>query len=112
MNASDLTDKWVAKTLTRKEIRLYLLDNLRASFYHNDDTVNHVADLCHWIYRWHTDQINHLGSFLCSVAKGDLVDAVHLADEINRTALWLYVGFIYNVTPGGFQSLRSKLVGV
>ena len=103
MNASELTQKWGNKTLTDSEILSYLVENLSASRYHDYQTVAHVADLCHQIYLWSTGQEEYLDDFLEAIVKNNLSEAVHRADEKNRTALWLYVGFLYNVAPGGWK---------
>ncbi len=108
MNANKLTASWVEKTLTVGDIRGYLVINLRAAIYHDCDVIEHVAHLCLDIYLWHTNQLSFIGDFLEAVIRNDLSDAVHLADEKNRTALWLYVGFLYNVAPGGTAALKEK----
>ena len=103
MNASDLTRWWVNKQLPKEKIVKYLCDNIRAYNYHDAETIDHVADLCHQIYIWSTGQYDILDDFLEAVVKNNLSEAAHRADDKNRTALWLYVGFLYNVAPGGWK---------
>jgi hypothetical protein len=112
MQASDLTDKWVNKELPEEKIEKYLCDNLRAYNYHDAKTINHVADLCHQIYMWSTGQYGFLDDFLEAIVKNDLFEAVHLADDKNRTALWLYVAFLYNVAPGGWRGTINQKTDV
>lgn len=109
MDASTIANEWRDKTLTTGQIAQYLEENLRALCYHDRDVVIHVADLCHAIYMWDTEQCYYLGEFLCAVVQDSLTMAVHTADDVNRRALWLYVGFLHNCCPGGRVRLRDKV---
>jgi hypothetical protein len=108
MEAHELSAKWKEKTLTAIEIERYLLQNTSANHYHGSSTINHVADLCYQIYLWSTGQILSVGDFLQAIINNDLTEAVHRADELNRTALWLYVAFLYNVAPGDWKHTKKE----
>lgn len=103
MNCQDITKKWAEKTLTDEDIYWYLCTNIRAGDFHLDDTIWHVAYCLHGIYLWATGQVEHLGSFGHAIARDSLTGAAHLADEKNRTALWLYPAFLYSCAPSRWR---------
>lgn len=110
VDAHELTEKWVAKTLQANDILEYLTDNLRGKFCHSRETLMHVAWGCFDIYMFKTGQTQDPGDFASAVINNDLSGAVHKADDVNRLALWLYVGFLYNVAPahGGPEGLCPR----
>jgi len=112
MRAEDLTEKWLNKTLFKIDIYIYLIENINARKYHDIETISHVSDLCYDIYRWAHGEYPSLCSFLKAVVDNDLSESAHLADDINRTALWLYVAFLHNVAPGGWKEYFQPSEGI
>ena len=49
----------------------------------------------------------HPGGFLTAVLKGDLLDAVCLADDETRQHLRAIVKFVYNQMPAGCHAMKS-----
>jgi hypothetical protein len=106
MMAEKLTRKWVAHTLTERDIATYITEQLRPEL--GNDQITHVAEICHSIYLWSTRQIAYLGDFAQAIVDNDLAEAAGRADDTNRQGLWLYPIFFYNVAPGGWQERGTK----
>lgn len=103
MMAEDLTQAWADKKLTPEQIHLYLETCIAPDMARENSVgLAHVADLCHHLYLWSWQQYD-LGSFLTAVKDNNLSNAVMYADDVNKTALWIYVAFLYNVAPSGWQ---------
>lgn len=105
MHANDLTDRWVAKTLTREQIYDYLVNDVIGMGGREMSVSNlqHVAECCHHLYQWATHQLPSVGNFLTAVIANDLMKSIQYADETNRDLLWVYVIFMYNVAPSGWR---------
>ena len=109
VHAEDLTDAWVKKTLTTTQIRLYLVENIVTEMARENAVgLMHVAECCRHLYLWATHQLPGLGGFLTAVKDDSLSRAVQYADGTNKTALWVYVAFLYNVAPAGWRKRGEK----
>lgn len=108
MDPHDLTGAWVGETLTEEAIRAYLDLNLPTDNITHGN-LSHIAECCHHLYLWSMGGYPVLGSFLSAILENDLMAAVAAADDINRTALWVYAQFIYNVAPGNWKEMPKRL---
>ena len=71
------------------------------------DELDHIAMCMHHIYKWyHKDY--PIGVFLTAVVRNDFTEACFQADDINRTALYLYALFLANKLP---MDYRKKALG-
>ena len=105
MYANDLTDRWVAKTLTREHIYAYLAENVAGMSGRivTEVDLQHVVECCYHLYQWSTGQLPGLGDFLTAVTNNDLMKSVQYADSVNMASLWIYAIFLYNVAPAGWN---------
>ena len=104
LSAHKLTEEWAAGTLAADRIFDYLERNLDAIRFRAMDieSLQHVAECCHALVEWSHGQ-RTLGDFLIAVVENKLTEAVYMADETNRRALWLYPAFIREVAPVGWN---------
>ena len=104
MHAEDLTQAWADKNLTVEQIHLYLAECIVSDVAREDAVgLMHVANLCHHLYLWATNQLPGVGDFLTAVKDDSLSRAAQYADGTNRRLLWVYSAFLYNVAPSGWQ---------
>lgn len=67
-----------------------------------------IPEHCHDSLRRYLEDRIPPGSFLEAVLSNDLRGACECADEINRRALFNYVGFLYRYAPAGSWGSRER----
>jgi len=87
----------------------YLAENIAPEIHREQPVeLRHIAHLCHQLFLWTTKRVV-LGDFLQAVVDDSLTRAIHAADYTNKTALWVYVAFLYNVAPSGWRKALKEL---
>ncbi len=107
---TDLTKKWVNKTLNADDIQRWVRRQEEAKRLTGDE-FDHVVFCLHKIYK-HAAENAVIEKFLSAVLKNDFIEAGLFADETNRKVLSLYAKFVHNVPPMHFvQKQREERGG-